>query len=222
MVFLQDYKIYKLFRLAKEDFSLAKAFLDQERNKLDKIEFFYPYKDEELMSVLDNGYFIALFDNEKIIATFALDEDEKYAKQLGDIVQECRGNNDIDKAYEMSGFMVAQEYRGEGIGTFMMSKIVDRVNMLGCFGCGVVHLDNVASMNAFLKYGYYLNAVKRMSSEYEFGYFINNKDLQIIMGEEKEEVELRNVDNHLKCLKKGLLGVKINNNRIEYREIKGI
>lgn len=219
MVFLQDYKSYKLFRLAKDDFSLAKAFLDAERNRLDKIEFFFPYKAEELISILDTGYFIALFDKEKIVATFGFDEDEEYARHLGEIVQECRGKNNIDKAYEMSGFVVAQEYRGQGIGNFMMSKIVKKVNSLGCYGCGVVHLDNIASMNAFLKFGYYLNAVERVSSDYTFGYFINNIGQNYIMSEEKECVELRNIDKHLKYLANGYLGVKIKNNSMEYRKI---
>ena len=73
------FKNYNLYRMEKEDFTLVKDFLDRQREKLDRIEFFYPYKDSELAEVLDKGYFLGLFDGQKLIATFALDYDEDYA-----------------------------------------------------------------------------------------------------------------------------------------------
>lgn len=220
MVFIQDYNQYKLFRLAKDDFSLAKAFLDKERNKLERIEFFYPYKDDELIDVLEKGYFLALFDADKIIATFAFDNDENYAKEIAKTVSDCTGNNNVDIAYEMSGFVVAQDYRGQGIGEFMMHKIIEYAQTVDGYSCGIVQIENIASMSSFLKNGYNLRAVSYMPDGNKCGYFVRkNKGSQIAWANNAVSVEFNDFQKHKEYLAKGFVGVKIINNCILYCKI---
>ena len=80
------YKSYSLCKMQESDFVFVKTFLDTQRAKLERIEFFYPYKDEELLSVLTYGCFWGLLDKDKLIATFAIDLDEDYAQTLANLI----------------------------------------------------------------------------------------------------------------------------------------
>lgn len=171
----KNYKTYDLYRMDNKDFNLVKEFLDRQRQKLDRIEFFYPYKDEELLEVLDNGYFLGLFDKDKLIATFGIDFDEEYAKQIADIINGCK-NIGIDKAYESSGLMVDGDYRGQGIANFLMDEICHEADKKHLNICGVVQMQNTASMTTFFSHGFELRGVWSMGGKYDFGYLLKKKN----------------------------------------------
>ena len=171
----KNYKTYDLYRMEKKDFNLVKEFLERQRQKLDRIEFFYPYKDEELLEVLDNGYFLGLFDKDKLIATFGIDFDEEYAKQIADIINGCK-NIGIDKAYESSGLMVDGDYRGQGIANFLMDEICHEADKKHLNICGVVQMQNTASMTTFFSHGFELRGVWSMGGKYDFGYLLKKKN----------------------------------------------
>lgn len=171
----KNYKTYDLYRMEKKDFNLVKEFLERQRQKLNRIEFFYPYKDEELLEVLDNGYFLGLFDKDKLIATFGIDFDEEYAKQIADIINGCK-NIGIDKAYESSGLMVDGDYRGQGIANFLMDEICHEADKKHLNICGVVQMQNTASMTTFFSHGFELRGVWSMGGKYDFGYLLKKKN----------------------------------------------
>ena len=225
------YKSYSLYKMQESDFLYVKNFLDAQRNRLEKIEFFYPYKDEELKAVLSDGIFWGLFDKDRIIATFAIDTDEEYAKQIADIINSCRKKDIVDKAYESSGLMVDEDYRGQGIANFMMRMAVDEAQSRGINICGVVHTLNAASMTTFFSKGFTLQGVWNMCKGYDFVYLLkccdgrynnqrlNNKNLLQKSGKRDiiDLVEFSNADDceaHRELLGKGYYGILWKNNRI--------
>ena len=144
---------FPVYKAEDGDYSAVSAFLNTCRNKLDRIEFFYPYTPEELKSVILGGGFLCAVDGGKIIGAFALDTDKSYGKMLADNVKECtRGALAPKYAFETSGLMVDENYRRRG----MAGDLADAVIALGArlvpddFLCGVVQLENVASMSTFL------------------------------------------------------------------------
>ena len=212
------YKGYTLCQMQECDFYFVKDFLDRERNALERIEFFYPYKDTELSAVLSSGYFLGLIDRGKLIATFAVDTDEEYAKTLARLINSFDGGN-IDKAYESSGLMVDSRYRGEGIAKFMMSKIIEFAKSRDISLCGVVHTQNVASMSTFFSFGFHLKAVWHMSEGYDFVYLLlqpnNQENLKKVLQLEENGakiLDVKAIDNadvteHTRLLKEGYVGV---------------
>ena len=177
MIRIQEdaYKSYSLCKMQESDFVFVKTFLDSQRAKLERIEFFYPYKDEELLSVLANGCFWGLFDKEKLIATFAIDFDEEYATTLANLINSFKDIG-IERAYESSGLMVDEEYRGQGIAKYMMSLACSEAEKRGVAICGVVHIQNVASMSTFFSLGFEMRAVWHMSDGYDFIYLLKRFD----------------------------------------------
>ena len=169
------YKGFSLCKMQGEDFVFVKTFLDTQRSKLERIEFFYPYKDEELQAVLNGGCFWGLFDNEKLIATFAIDFDEEYATTLANLINSF---NDIGikSVYESSGLMVDEDYRGQGIAGYMMDLACQEAQERGVAICGVVHTQNVASMSAFFSRGFEMRATWHMSDGYDFIYLLKRFD----------------------------------------------
>lgn len=183
------FKNYNLYQMEKEDFTLVKDFLDRQREKLDRIEFFYPYKDSELAEVLDKGYFLGLFDGQKLIATFAIDYDEDYAKQIADIINSSCDIG-LDRAYESSGLMVDEDYRGQGIAGFLMDKICVEASRKNINICGVVQICNAASMNTFFSRGFELRGLYSMGGVYDFGYLLRRA----------ENTNLQNMENFSKLI----------------------
>ena len=177
MVRLNDnaYKGYSLCKMQESDFVFVKTFLDTQRSKLEHIEYFYPYKDEELRSVLQNGCFWGLVDKDRLIATFAIDFDEEYATTLANLINSF---NDIgvERAYESSGLMVDEDYRGQGIAKYMMNLACLEAQKRGVAICGVVHTQNVASMSTFFSLGFEMRATWHMSEGYDFIYLLKRYD----------------------------------------------
>ncbi|MDE5549240.1 MAG: GNAT family N-acetyltransferase [Clostridia bacterium] len=190
------YKNYSLYRMQESDFLYVKNFLDEQRNRLDKIEFFYPYKDEELKSVLSGGVFWGLFDGQKLIATFAIDLDDEYAMQLADIINSCRKKTVIDKAYESSGLMVDMDYRGQGIAGFLMDTSVEEAKLREINICGVVHTLNVASMSTFFSRDFTLRGVWHMCQGYDFVYLLRRYDEENNNKVLKDKLLLQNLGNN--------------------------
>ena len=181
---INAYKNYSLNKMEGSDFSFVKDFLDTQKNRLEKTEFFYPYQNDELLSVLEQGIFWGLFDKDRLIATFAIDIDEGYAERLADIIYSCCGKEIVKKAYESSGLMVDEEYRGQGIAKYLMSLAVEEAKARQINICGVVHTLNVASMRTFFSLGFQLRGVWKWQEGYDFVYLLK------CFGEVCEEYDL--------------------------------
>ena len=213
---------FPVYKAEDGDYSAVSAFLNTCRNKLDRIEFFYPYTPEELKSVISGGGFLCAVDGEKLAGAFALDTDKSYGKMLADNVKECtRGTLAPKYAFETSGLMVAENYRRRG----MAGDLADAVISLGArlvpddFLCGVVQLENVASMSTFLSKGFVLAGVYSMGGEYDFGYFVRPSRTPITAhGTEERVVPFRAMSEHKNALASGFVGVKIIKDGILYRK----
>ena len=207
------YKGYSLCKMQESDFVFVKTFLDTQRAKLERIEFFYPYKDEELQAVLRGGCFWGLLDNDKLIATFAIDLDEEYAETIANLINSF---NDIglQRAYESSGLMVDEAYRGQGIAKYMMGLACEEAERRNVAICGVVHTQNVASMATFFSKGFEMRATWHMSDGYDFIYLLRLPNGNSLQSEEKdakikEVIEQSNTSTreHNSLLSQGYVGV---------------
>lgn len=209
-----------LYNMHIEDFVTVFAFLTSQRDKLERKEFFYPYTEQELRQILENGIFFGLFDADRLIATFGIDRDEEYAVKLAEIVTECtRGRLAPRRAYEVSGFMVDSDYRGQGIASVMMQAVLDRAAQLtrSDWLCGVVQLENVASMRVFLKNGFVLGGVWQMGGEYDFGYFVRPVAGVLSAGDVEYACAFRDIARHKELLAQGYVGKAIEGySRIAY------
>ena len=227
MLRLKDnaYKSYSLCKMQESDFVFVKTFLDTQRAKLEHIEFFYPYKDEELQAVLKDGCFWGLFDNDKLIATFAIDLDEAYAKTLADLINSF---NDIgiERAYESSGLMVDEEYRGQGIARYMMNLACEEASRRGIAICGVVHTQNVASMATFFSLGFEMRATWHMSEGYDFIYLLWRRNCKKVLQLEEKDAKIEEVigranthtKEHNTLLSQGYVGVGCKDTTIFFRK----
>ncbi len=217
------YKSYSLCKMQESDFVFVKTFLDTQRAKLERIEFFYPYKDEELLSVLTYGCFWGLLDKDKLIATFAIDLDEDYAQTLANLINSF---NDIriERAYESSGLMVDKDYRGQGIAKYMMSVACNEAEKRQISICGVVHTQNVASMSTFFSYGFEMRATWHMSEGYDFIYLLKRFNLQKVLQSNEKYDKIKNVigqanthtKEHNDLLSQGYVGVGCQNTTIYF------
>ena len=233
MIRLKDnaYKGYSLSKMQESDFVFVKTFLDTQRSKLEKVEFFYPYKDEELQEVLTSGCFWGLLDKDRLIATFAIDFDKEYAITIANLINSF---NDIgiEFAYESSGLMVDEEYRGLGIAKYMMGLACEEAEKRSIAICGVVHTQNVASMATFFSLGFELCATWHMSEGYDFVYLLKRFDntetlnfKKVLQLEENgakiEEVIGRtntNTKEHNTLLSQGYVGVGCQDTTIYFRK----
>ena len=213
---------FPVYKAEDGDYSAVSAFLNTCRNKLDRIEFFYPYTPEELKSVISGGGFLCAVDGKRIVGAFALDTDKSYGKMLADNVKECtRGALAPKYAFETSGLMVDENYRRRG----MAGDLADAVISLGArlvpgdFLCGVVQLENVASMSTFLSKGFVLAGVYSMGGEYDFGYFVRpSRSPLTAYGTAEREVPFRAMSEHKNALADGFVGVKVVKDGILYRK----
>lgn len=215
---------FPVYKAEDGDYSAVSAFLNTCRNKLDRIEFFYPYTPEELKSVISGGGFLCAVDGKRIVGAFALDTDKSYGKMLADNVKECtRGTLAPKYAFETSGLMVDENYRRRG----MAGDLADAVIALGArlvpddFLCGVVQLENVASMSTFLSKGFVLAGVYSMGGEYDFGYFVRpSRSPLTAHGTAEREVPFRAMSEHKNALADGFVGVKVVKDGILYRKFE--
>lgn len=213
-----------IFQADGGDLSAVSAFLDAGRRALARIEFFYPYKEEELVVVLEKGCFLCAADGEKIAGCFALDTDKTYGAQLARTVRECtRGALAPRYAYETSGLMVDAAHRRRGIAGALADAVMAEAQkrVPHDFLCGVVQLENIASMSVFLSRGFVLAGVYAMGGEYDFGYFVRPAAAPLrAEGKEGEEVPFRDMDGHKRALAQGRVGAKLTESGIVYLPLK--
>ena len=212
-----------IFQADGGDFSAVSAFLDAGRRALARIEFFYPYKEQELVAVLEKGCFLCAADGEKIAGCFALDTDKTYGAQLARTVRECtRGALAPRYAYETSGLMVDADHRRRGIAGALADAVMAEAQkrVPHDFLCGVVQLENIASMSVFLSRGFVLAGVYAMGGEYDFGYFVRPSRAPLIAnGSDEKTVPFRDMQGHRAALASGFAGVKITDGGILYRAL---
>ena len=211
------YKSYALCQMQGADFFAVKSFLDTQRDMLERIEFFYPYKDGELKSTLENGVFFGLLDGDRIIATFAIDTDEEYAQDIAKIINTCSGESVVERAYESSGLMVDADYRGQGIASYLMRTAVAQAYKMGLDICGVVHTHNSRSMATFFSQAFELRGVWHMSEGYDFVYLLKRrtapakKPLGDVI-----YVALGDTQKHKELLSNGYVGVLCDSEKIGF------
>ena len=210
-----------MYYISIEDIALVQRFLDEQRNALDRIEFFYPYMGDELQEVILGGNFVGVFDKDELIATIALDKDKQYARQIADIVSRCSGGNISPQyIYEMSGVMVHPRYRGQGLAKELVAFVQSIAKQQDCqYICAVVQLDNVASIKTMLSSGFCLAGVYAMGGEYDFGYFVYRTDSPIPTGTQVACVANRDMQGHLSMLSQGYVGTQIRSSGIDYSPI---
>ncbi len=209
-----------LYYISVSELQQIQGFLDDCRSRLDRIEFFYPYQNDELQNVVEHGKFLGVYDDDKLIATVGLDLDKTYAKLLADRVSECTKDRLAPHyAYEVSGLMIDECYRGQGLGKALVKEINDIAPSIvhDDWLCSVVQIENVASMKAFLSNGYVLGGVYRMGGDYDFGYFVRPTSGPVKTSDIAEVVAFRDMDKHLEMLSKGAVGTTIRSIGIEYR-----
>lgn len=208
-----------VFRAEEKDYDKVLAFLEECRNGLGRKEFFYPYTEKELYTVITGGVFMCAMDGQDIAASFALDKDKDYADQLAARIRECTGGAfDPFRAYETSGLMVAEKYRRRGMARALMDAIIqvaaDAVR--GEWICGVVQAENEGSINTFLGGGFVCAGYYRMGGEYDFLYFARPAEFALSYGKEKCKVALRDMDGHARALAEGNVGVRISSGFMYY------
>ena len=225
MIFLKeiDNKIYKGLRLCKaelSDYCKVFAFLDGCRNALEKIEFFYPYTEEELKAVLDKGHFMCALDGEEIVATCAVDLDKNYAVQLADVIRSSSGGNvDVDEAYEASGLMVREDHRGAGLASYMLSKAVEYADRLGIDLCGVVYYLNKASIATFFGRHFLLSGIFEPINGYKFVYLLKKFNFLCSKPELYGKIEITEAEELNTALQKGFQGFGLDGDSLLVSEI---
>ena len=162
---------FEVVKLTGGDYEEEHAFLTRSRKALRRKTFFYPYTDEQLKAVMEGGEAFGVRDRGKLVGTFNIDLDEEYAKELADgIRKSTNGAVDVDACYEASGLMVDGAYRGKGLGKTLMKAVTERANELKIDLCGVVHIENLASLNTFLGQNFVIAGLFELNSRYIFLY----------------------------------------------------
>ena len=216
----------EIFKADGGDLPAVSAFLNEGRNALRRIEFFYPYTEEELKSVLENGCFLCAADGDMIAGTFALDTDEKYGAQLAERIAECtKGRIAPRFAFETSGLMVAEKYRRRGIAGALADAVIAEAQkrVRGHYLCGVVQAENTASISVFFSRGFVLAGVYSMGGEYDFVYLTRPASAGFdLRAQVKARVPFRDVKGHHARLADGLVGSGIREGEIEYSDFEEI
>lgn len=202
------------------DFERVLAFYKEQIDSLERKEFFYPYQDEDIKSILSGGGIMAaVLDDSKIVGISAIDFDENYSEILADIVNSYfpRANN--IKVCEYSGVMTHKDYRGQGIAGRLYDYLIDKVKDKDICLCAVVQLENQASLSFFFKRGFRLVSVKRVF-DIDFGYLLKflDRDLKVDCS---DEVVINCLDYaaYDKYLRAGYVGVKFFDNWIKLCKI---
>lgn len=217
------FKDYKCYYVSDDDLDSVRDYLTKERNNLERIEFFFPYTDEELQQVVSGGHFLVATKDGNIVGSLALDLDKNYAKLIADRVSECTLKNiNPEFAYEVSGLMVSSSQRGQGLASALLVEILNEAKRMKLeYVCSVVQLENIASMKTFLNKGFVLAGVYQQGGDYDFGYFIKNINAEFSIDyADTKLVKFRDVLEHFNSLKTGYVGVKLLNDCVQYARLK--
>ena len=183
--------------------------------------FFYPYTDEQLKAVMEGGEAFGVRDRGKLVGTFNIDLDEEYAKELADgIRKSTNGAVDVDACYEASGLMVDGAYRGKGLGKTLMKAVTERANELKIDLCGVVHIENLASLNTFLGQNFVIAGLFELNSRYIFLYLLKKFEKSFEFARECGKINVRKTDDVKQALLQGKLGGALDGDEIVFFETK--
>lgn len=216
----KKYKGLRLCQAELTDYGKVFAFLDGCRNALDRIEFFYPYTEEELRAVLENGMFMCALENNEIVATCAVDTDEGYAKQLAEIIKTSTcGKETPGLAYEASGLMVREDHRGAGLASYMLDRAVEFAESRKINLCGVVHYLNKASMATFFGRKFLLSGIFEPINGYKFVYLLKKFKFYYSKPERYGKIDITEAEEQKAALQKGLQGFALDGDTVLYSEI---
>lgn len=212
---------FEVVKLTIGDYEEEHAFLTRSRKALRRKTFFYPYTDEQLKAVMEGGEAFGVRDRGKLVGTFNIDLDEEYAKELADgIRKSTNGAVDVDACYEASGLMVDGAYRGKGLGKTLMKAVTERANELKIDLCGVVHIENLASLNTFLGQNFVIAGLFELNSRYIFLYLLKKFEKSFEFARECGKINVRKTDDVKQALLQGKLGGALDGDEIVFFETK--
>lgn len=212
---------FEVVKLTGGDYEEEHAFLTRSRKALRRKTFFYPYTDEQLKAVMEGGEAFGVRDRGKLVGTFNIDLDEKYAKELAaGIRKSTNGAVDVDACYEASGLMVDGAYRGKGLGKTLMKAVTERANELKIDLCGVVHIENLASLNTFLGQNFVIAGLFELNSRYIFLYLLKKFEKSFEFARECGKINVRKTDDVKQALLQGKLGGALDGDEIVFFETK--
>lgn len=212
---------FEVVKLTGGDYEEEHAFLTRSRKALRRKTFFYPYTDEQLKAVMEGGEAFGVRDRGKLVGTFNIDLDEEYAKELADgIRKSTNGAVDVDACYEASGLMVDGAYRGKGLGKTLMKAVAERAKELKIDLCGVVHIENLASLNTFLGQNFVIAGLFELNSRYIFLYLLKKFEKSFEFARECGKINVRKTDDVKQALLQGKLGGALDGDEIVFFETK--
>lgn len=212
---------FEVVKLTGGDYEEEHAFLTRSRKALRRKTFFYPYTDEQLKAVMEGGEAFGVRDRGKLVGTFNIDLDEEYAKELAaGIRKSTNGAVDVDACYEASGLMVDGAYRGKGLGKTLMKAVTERANELKIDLCGVVHIENLASLNTFLGQNFVIAGLFELNSRYIFLYLLKKFEKSFEFARECGKINVRKTDDVKQALLQGKLGGALDGDEIVFFETK--
>ncbi|HEY8389632.1 MAG TPA: GNAT family N-acetyltransferase [Clostridia bacterium] len=192
------------------------AFYQAQLEFLERKEFFYPYEDNDLKMILDNGgIMLGALDNGNIVGLSAVDYDPIYAQYLKQVVNTFYPYVDQNTmVYEYSGVMTDARYRNKGIASMLYQQLMQKVKKNICL-CAVIQLENQASLSFFFKRNFRLVSVNR-DHNIDFGYLIKFTDKEFPV-DQNDFLEIYCLDftKYRKYLNRGYAGVYFENNKIK-------
>lgn len=214
---------FEVVKLTGGDYEEEHAFLTRSRKALRRKTFFYPYTDEQLKAVMEGGEAFGIRDRGKLVGTFNIDLDEEYAKELAaGIRKSTNGAVDVDACYEASGLMVDGAYRGKGLGKTLMKAVTERANELKIDLCGVVHIENLASLNTFLGQNFVIAGLFELNFRYIFLYLLKKFEKSFEFAQECDRINVRKSDAVKQALAQGMLGTALDGDEIVFSRLSRI
>ena len=211
---------FEVVKLTGGDYEEEHAFLTRSRKALRRKTFFYPYTDEQLKAVMEGGEAFGVRDRGKLVGTFNIDLDEEYAKELAaGIRKSTNGAVDVDACYEASGLMVDGAYRGKGLGKTLMKAVTERANELKIDLCGVVHIENLASLNTFLGQNFVIAGLFELNFRYIFLYLLKKFEKSFEFAQECGRINVRKSDAVKQALAQGMLGTALDGDEIVFSRL---
>ncbi len=212
---------FEVVKLTATDYDEERAFLTKCRKALRRKAFFYPYTDDQLRAVMDGGEaFGVRGENGRLVGTFNIDLDEEYAKELAAGIRNSTGGAvDVHACYEASGLMVDGGYRGKGLGKTLMRAVTTRANELKIDLCGVVHIENIASLNTFLGQNFVIAGLFELNSRYIFLYLLKKFDFSFEFTQECDRISIRETGAVKRALSMAKLGTAIVGDEIVFSRL---